>query len=313
MKILIIDNAHPILIENLEKAGLELVLRPDYSREDLLEDIENYVGVVLRSKIVMDKEVMDKAKRLRFIAREGAGLDAIDLDYAAFKGIEVLNSPEGNRDAVGEHALGMLLALFNKLVIADSEVRQGLWKREENRGLEIKGKTIGIIGYGNMGNAFAKRISGFDARVIAYDKYKVNYSNEYAQQVSLETLFKESDILSLHIPLTEETKYMVDKAFLNKFSKPIYIINTARGKIVKTKDLVDALNEKRVLGACLDVLEFEAFSSELDSKNGVPEELKELFSMPNTVLSPHVAGWSVESYYKLAYFLSQKIIDCLKK
>jgi len=240
-------------------------------------------------------------------------MDAIDIEYAESKGIACLNSPEGNRDAVGEHAVGMLLCLFNKIVIADHQVRQGLWKREENRGLEIKGKTIGIIGYGNMGNAFAQRLSGFDSKVIAYDKYKENYSNDYASQVSLETLYKETDILSLHVPLNEETRFMINYDFLSKFKKPIYLINTSRGKVVKTKDLVSKMKEGVVLGAALDVLEYEQFSSELCSGKEIPEDLTQLLQMPNTVFSPHVAGWTVESYYKLAYYLSQKIIDCLQK
>lgn len=311
MKILIIDNTHPILNEKLIEAGFEIYQIDYLSREELLDIIGDYNALVVRSKVEIDREVIDRASKLICIARVGAGLDAIDLEYAREKNIKILNSPEGNRDAVAEHALGMLLALFNNLIIADSQVRNSLWLREQNRGLEIKGKTIGIIGYGNMGQAFAKRLQGFDARVIAYDKYKVDYGNEYAKQVELEDIFKESDILSLHIPLTQETNYMVDNNFLSKFSKPIYLINTARGKVVKTKDLLLALREKRVLGACLDVLEFEAFSSELSKSDNNPEELKELFLLQNVVLSPHVAGWSVESHYKLAYFLSEKIITTL--
>mgnify|MGYP001411249004 CR=1 FL=1 len=313
MKILIIDITHKVLIDNLINAGFEIVHKPDYSREDILKDIENYEAIVVRSKIEIDKEVIDKAKKLRCIARVGAGMDAIDIEYAESKGIACLNSPEGNRDAVGEHAVGMLLCLFNKIVIADHQVRQGLWKREENRGLEIKGKTIGIIGYGNMGNAFAQRLSGFNCKVIAYDKYKEHYSNDYASQVSLETLYKETDILSLHVPLNDETRFMINYSFLSKFKKPIYIINTSRGKVVKTKDLVSKMKEGVVLGAALDVLEYEQFSSELCSNQEIPEDLTQLLQMPNTVFSPHVAGWTIESYYKLAYYLSQKIIDCLKQ
>lgn len=313
MKALIIDTTHKVLIDNLKEAGIEVVLKPDYQREDILLEIGDYEVVVVRSKIIIDKEVIDKAVKLKCIARVGAGMDAIDIEYAEKKGIKCLNSPEGNRDAVGEHALGMLLSLFNKLSIADHQVRKGIWNREENRGLEIKGKTVGIIGYGNMGNAFAQRLMGFDCRVIAYDKYKTNYSNQYAHEVSLETIFKESDILSLHVPLTEETKYMVNQEFLSKFQKPIYLINTSRGKVVKTKDLVDKIKEGKFLGVCLDVLEFEAFSSELYADKEIPKELIELLQMPNAVFSPHVAGWTVESYYKLALFLSQKIIATLKE
>ena len=311
MKILIIDTTHNVLIDNLIDAGYQIDHRPDYTREDIIREIENYQGIVVRSKIEIDKEIIDKGKSLKFIARVGAGMDAIDIEYAEKKGIACLNSPEGNRDAVGEHAVGMLLCLFNKMAIADHQVRLGLWKREENRGLEIKGKTIGIIGYGNMGNAFAQRLSGFDCKVIAYDKYKENYSNEYAQQVSFETLLKETDILSLHVPLTNETKYMVDYEFLSKFLKPIYLINTSRGKVVNTKDLLLKIKEGGVLGICLDVIEYEAFSNELCSGSEVPQDLIQLIQLPNAVFSPHVAGWSVESYYKLSYYISQKIISAL--
>lgn len=311
MKILIIDNTHNVLIDNLVDAGFQIDHRPDYTREDIVREIGNYEGVVVRSKIEIDKEIIDKATNLKCIARVGAGMDAIDIEYAESKGIVCLNSPEGNRDAVGEHAVGMLLCLFNKIAVADHQVRLGLWKREENRGLEIKGKTIGIIGYGNMGNAFAQRLSGFDCKVIAYDKYKENYSNQYAQQVSFETLVKETDILSLHVPLTKETKYMIDYKFLSQFLKPIYLINTSRGKVVKTQDLSLKIKEGLVLGVCLDVLEYEEFSSELCTEKEVPKELIELLQMPNAVFSPHVAGWTVESYYKLSYYLSQKIISAL--
>lgn len=313
MKILIIDSTHKVLIENLTEAGFEIDHKPDYNREDILDHIADYHALVVRSKIEIDKEIIDRAKNLKCIARVGAGMDAIDIDYALEKGIQCLNSPEGNRDAVGEHAVGMLLSLFNKLVIADNQVRKSIWLREENRGLEIKGKTIGIIGYGNMGGAFAQRLAGFDCKVLAYDKYKENYSNQYAQQTSLETLFRETDILSIHVPLTKETKYMIDYNFLSKFHKPIYLINTSRGKVVKTKDLLTKMKEGKVLGACLDVLEYEAFTCELCPKDNIDKDLVELLKMPNIVFSPHIAGWTIESYYKLAYFLSNKIIDCLKK
>jgi D-3-phosphoglycerate dehydrogenase len=257
---------------------------------------------------LVDKELIDRAVNLKVIGRIGAGMDAIDTDYAEKKGIVCLNSPEGNRDAVGEHCLGLLLALFNKICIADSQVRKGLWLREDNRGLEIKGKTVGIIGYGNMGQSFAKRLSGFDCKVIAYDKYKTNYSDAFAQEVSLEEIFSQSDILSFHTPLTSETKYMFNKDFIQNFKKPFYLLNTSRGKVVNTKDLIEALNQGKILGAGLDVLEFEAFSNELQD---TPNELQDLFSRTNVVLTPHVAGWSVESNYKLSYYLAEKIISAL--
>lgn len=307
-RILILDKAHPVLEEKLLEAGFEIDLNPTITREELLEVISSYQALIVRSKLLIDKEVIDRAESLKVIGRIGAGMDAIDTDYAEKKGIVCLNSPEGNRDAVGEHCLGLLLALFNKICIADSQVRKGLWLREDNRGLEIKGKTVGIIGYGNMGQSFAKRLSGFDCKVIAYDKYKTNYSDAFAQEVSLEEIFSQSDILSFHTPLTSETKYMFNKDFISNFKKPFYLLNTSRGKVVNTKDLIEALNQGKILGAGLDVLEFEAFSNELQD---TPNELQDLFSRTNVVLTPHVAGWSVESNYKLSYFLAEKIISAL--
>ena len=307
-RILVLDKGHAILEEKLLEAGFEIDFQPTISREELLDVIANYQALIVRSKLLIDKEVIDRAENLKVIGRIGAGMDAIDVDYAEKKGIACINSPEGNRDAVGEHCLGLLLSLFNKICISDMQVRKGLWLREDNRGLEIKGKTIGIIGYGNMGRSFAQRLSGFDCRVIAYDKYKTNFSDEYAKEVSLSTLFDESDILSLHTPLTEETRFMINKDFIQQFKKPFYLLNTSRGKVVNTKDLIEALNEGKILGAGLDVLEYEAFSNELQN---TPSELQDLFSRNNVVLTPHVAGWSVESNYKLSYFLAEKIASAL--
>lgn len=307
-RILVLDKGHAVLEEILLEAGFEIDYQPQITREELLEVIAGYQALIVRSKLLIDKEVIDRAVNLKVIGRIGAGMDAIDVDYAEEKGIACINSPEGNRDAVGEHCLGLLLALFNKICIADMQVRKGLWLREENRGLEIKGKTIGIIGYGNMGRSFAQRLSGFDCKVIAYDKYKTNYSDDFAQECSLEEIFSQSDILSFHTPLTEETKYMFNKSFIQNFKKPFYLLNTSRGKVVNTKDLLEALNEGKILGAGLDVLEFEAFSNELQN---TPYELQDLFSRNNVVLTPHVAGWSVESNYKLSYFLAKKIVSAL--
>ena len=307
-KVLVLDKGHSILSEKLLDAGFELDYYLSVSREQLFEIISQYSVLIVRSKLLVDKELIDRAVNLKVIGRIGAGMDAIDTDYAEKKGIVCLNSPEGNRDAVGEHCLGLLLALFNKICIADTQVRKGLWLREDNRGLEIKGKTIGIIGYGNMGQSFAKRLSGFDCKVIAYDKYKTNFSDAFAQEVSLEEIFSQSDILSFHTPLTSETKYMFNKDFISNFKKPFYLLNTSRGKVVNTKDLIEALNQGKILGAGLDVLEFEAFSNELEN---APRELQDLFSRNNVVLTPHVAGWTVESNYKLSYYLAEKIISAL--
>lgn len=313
MQVLLIDDIHPVLIEMLEKENISIAYRPEYNREDIIKNISLYDGIIVRSKIKIDKEIIDLGSKLKFIARSGAGMDSIDVEYAQQKNIICINSPEGNRDAVGEHTLGLLLALFDKITKSDKQVRQGLWLREANRGLEVKEKTIGIIGYGNMGKEFAKRLCGFDCKVLAYDKYKTDYSDQYAKQSTLEELKKECDILSLHVPLTEETKYMVDKEFINSFNKPFFLLNTSRGKVVKLSDLIFALENNKVLGAGLDVLEYENFSNEMSFDNKAKEELSKLFAMENTVLTPHVAGWTKESYYKLSYFLAKKIISYVKK
>ncbi len=311
MKVLLIDEIHPVLIERLQANNVIVDYFPEYSREDILREISQYDGIVVRSKIKIDKQVIDLAKNLKFIARSGAGMDSIDVCYAQQKGISCINSPEGNRDAVGEHTLGLLLSLFNKIVVADKEVRQGLWQREENRGLEVKEKTIGIIGYGNMGREFAKRLSGFDCKVLAYDKYKSNFSDDFAKESTLFSLQEECDILSLHVPLTEETKYMVNTEFIHKFQKPFYLINTSRGKVVKLSSLISAMENKKILGAGLDVLEYENFSNEITNNTVANNELQKLFSFNNVVLTPHVAGWTRESYYKLSYFLAEKILSSI--
>ncbi|MDR0790363.1 MAG: hypothetical protein LBO06_06175 [Bacteroidales bacterium] len=308
IKILSIDDAQSVLADNLIKAGFDFVLKPDYQREDLLREIATYQCLIVRSKILIDREIIDKATNLQVIARIGAGMDAIDVDYAEKKGITCLNSPEGNRDAVGEHTLGLLLCLFDRINRADCEVKSGLWRREANRGLEIKGKTIGIIGYGNMGKAFAQRLQGFECEIMAFDKYKTGFGDGFVKEVSLQTLFDEADVLSLHVPLTEETHFMVDDEFIERFGKPFFLLNTSRGKVLKTAALINGLQNGRILGAGLDVLEFEAFSSEISDLCSAPAELKTLFSADNVVLTPHIAGWSAESAYKLADILSQKVI-----
>lgn len=309
--ILLIDDSHKILIERLKDKGYIVDYRPNYTREDILANISCYDCLIVRSKIKIDKQIIDKGVNLKCIARSGAGMDSIDVDYAQKKNILCLNSPEGNRDAVGEHAVGLLLSLFNKINFADKEVRQGLWRREENRGVEIKGKTIGIIGYGNMGKAFSQRLQGFDCKVIAYDKYKKGFSNSFCQEVSLDDIFCESDVLSFHVPLTKETEYMFCDEFVSCFKKSFYLINTSRGKVVKLSSLIKAMKDDKVKGAGLDVLEYENFSNQMTDDNKANEELNTLFAMSNTVFTPHVAGWTKESYYKLALFLSDKIIDVL--
>jgi D-3-phosphoglycerate dehydrogenase len=312
MKILHLDSNHPLLLKMLREAGFSNEENYKSPKVEVEEIISNYDGIVIRSRFNIDKEFLDAAKNLKFIARVGAGLESIDTDYAGNQGIKLIAAPEGNRNAVGEHALGMLLSLFNNLNKADREVKNGLWNREANRGIELDGKTVGIIGYGNMGKAFAKKLKGFDCEVICFD-IKENVGDENAMQVSLDELQQSADVLSLHTPWTPLTDKMVNSEFINSFSKPFWLINTARGKSVVTADLVSALKSRKVLGAGLDVLEFEksSFETLFDSDN-LPKSLKELFAMDNVILSPHIAGWTVESKEKLAMVIADKIIKHFK-
>lgn len=308
MKVLFIDSTQPILIERLENAGFDCDYFPDLPEEEIFKRIVFYDGIIIRSRIKLDKYLLRKANHLKFIGRVGSGMENIDLEYAHSKGIKCYNSPEGNRDAVGEHALGMLLALFNKLCLANTEVKNGIWRREENRGFEIKGKTIGIIGYGNMGSAFAQKLKGFEAKIIAYDKYKSGFGNEHISEVQLEYIYIESDVLSVHVPLTIETEFMVNYDFIEKFKKPIYIINTARGKVVKTSDLVKQIKRGKVIGAALDVLEYEKSSFENIHQSKGDKDFQFLTASNRVILSPHIAGWTHESNIKLATVLTDKII-----
>jgi D-3-phosphoglycerate dehydrogenase len=307
MKILFVDSVHPILEERLKVLNCELEFDYQSSKKEIEAKINQYQGLVIRSRFPIDRQFLDLATNLKFIARSGAGLENIDVAYAEQKGITIFNSPEGNMDAVGEQAIGMLLMLFNQLKKGDAEVRNGIWDREGNRGLEIAGKTIGIIGYGNMGKAFAKKLSGFDCKVIAYDKYKIDFTDDFAQKVDLLTLQQEADVISIHLPLTEETKYFINDSFITTCQKPFYLINTARGNHVQTSALVNGLKTKKMLGACLDVLEYETKSFETINSNELPEDFKYLCSSTNVILSPHVAGWTKESYIKLSSFLADKI------
>jgi D-3-phosphoglycerate dehydrogenase len=306
-KVLHLDENHPLLLEEFEKMGFEN--HEDYTspREVILDKIGDYQGLILRSRLPVDRDFLDRADNLQFIGRVGAGLENIDVDYAKEKGIFLAAAPEGNRDAVGEHTLGMLLALFNKLCTANAEVRGGLWRREANRGLEIGGKTVGIIGYGNMGKAFARRLRGFGAEVICYDIVG-GVGNEDARQVGIMEFQKRADIVSLHVPETPETVQMVDSAFIEAFHKPFWLLNTARGKCVVTDDLVDALQKGKILGAGLDVLEYEkaSFESVFRSRQ-MPPSFKYLIEASNVLLSPHVAGWTQESKEKLARTVVDKI------
>jgi D-3-phosphoglycerate dehydrogenase len=308
-KVIFIDSVHPVLFSRLSEAGYECHWAHEKEREELIHSLHEYQGAVIRSKFRFDKEVFDAAPQLKWIARSGAGMENIDLKTARLRNIECFNSPEGNRDAVAEHALGMLLSLFNHLNRADSEVRQGQWNREENRGIELKGKTVGILGYGFMGEAFTQRLQGFGVNVIAYDKYKKGFGNSLVEEVSLEALFERTEVLSIHLPLTEETHFMINEAFLNRFHKNIYLINTARGKNLLTQDLVKLLESGKVSGACLDVLEYEKLSFEKLEKEKLPAAFQYLCASDKVLLSPHVAGWTQESYFKLSDSLADKILE----
>ncbi len=310
MNILHLDTNHPLLIEQLEKAGFKNEEEYTATKEEVEAVIDNYEGIVIRSRFTIDKTFLDKAKNLKFIGRVGAGLENIDIEYADKLGIQLFNAPEGNRNAVGEHALGMILSLFNKLNLANQSVRNGKWLREAHRGIELDRKTVGIIGYGNMGRAFARKLRGFNVEVICYD-IREHVENSDATQVELEELFEKTDVLSLHTPETPLTIGMINKSFIKKFKKPFWLINTARGKSVVTADLVNAIKKGKVLGAGLDVLEYEksSFENLFASEKEMPEALQELIQMENVMLSPHVAGWTVESKEKLA----QTIVDKIKE
>ena len=303
MKILFIDTVHPLLKQELEKENHICDSAYNKSKTEIQQIISNYQGIIIRSRFKIDKQFIDCGSNLKFIARAGSGLENIDVEYAENKNIHCYNAAEGNRQAVAEHALGMLLSLFNNLNNADQEVREGKWEREKNRGIELAGKTVGIIGYGNNGSAFAEVLKGFNVKILAYDKYLTNYP----QESSMETINKEANIISLHVPLTDETTYLVDDNFINRSAKNFYLINTARGKCVNTKHLVKALANGKIKGACLDVLEYEKTSFENLSKDGLTSDMQYLMNAQNTILSPHVAGWTAESNVKIAEVLLEKI------
>ncbi|AZQ43492.1 2-hydroxyacid dehydrogenase [Nonlabens ponticola] len=312
MKILHLDSNHEILAQMLEDAGHENHFDFTSNKEQIQQVLSNYDALVVRSRFPIDAAFLSHATNLKCIGRVGAGLENIDLAVAEKLGIACFNAPEGNRNAVGEHALAMLLALFNKLNKADREVRSGIWDREGNRGIELDGRTVGLIGYGNMGKAFARKLRGFDCEVLCYD-IKDNVGDENAQQVSLAHLQQDADVLSLHTPQTQLTTNMVDADFINAFAKPFHLINTARGKSVVTADLVAALENGKILGAGLDVLEYEKSSFEnMFDEHQMPEDFKKLLAMDQVILSPHVAGWTVESKKLLAQVIANKMIKDLE-
>lgn len=301
-KILIVDDLHPAFKEQAIVQGYEVDDRPLITRAETMAIIANYMGIAVRTKFRIDQELMEAAPNLQFIARAGAGLDNIDEIFARQRNIKLLNAPEGNMDAVGEHATGLLLSLMNNFRNADTEVRNGIWDREGNRGYELKGRTVGIVGYGFMGKSFAKKLVGFEVNVIAYDKYKTGFSDAYVKEVSMEEMVKQCDVLSLHIPLTKETKQMVDEEYLLHFRKPIFFINTARGEIVNTKAVLSAIDNKKIIGAGLDVLEVEKFPA-----LGSQEWFADLKSSGKLILTPHIGGWTFESYRKISEVLAEKL------
>lgn len=301
---LIVDKMHESIIPMLKHIGLQPDYRPDIRRQEILDIIGNYTGLIIRSKTSVNKELIDRAANLRFVGRAGAGLDQLNEEALADRNIFMLNAPEGNRDALAEHATGMLLALMNKIHTADLQVRKGIWNREGNRGFELMGKTVALVGYGYMGQAFARRLSSFGVKVLAYDKYKKNYSDDFAQEAGMEEIYAMADILSLHVPLTPETLFFIDDNYLKRFSKNIFLLNTARGKVIRLKTLAEAIESGKILGAALDVLENE----KLDSLSEVQRPFfDKLTRSERVIFTPHVAGWTFESFEKINQVLVGKI------
>lgn len=312
-KILLIDTIHKVFSETLTDKGFQITDGTTWNFEKIISEIKNFQGIALRSRIKIDKNFIDAAEQLEFIARSGAGMENIDEKYASQKGIICFNSPEGNRDAVAEHAIGMLLSLMNNISKANQETRNHKWIREGNRGTELGGKTVGIIGYGNTGSAFAKRLSGFGVNILAHDKYRTNFATDGILESTLEEIFNETDVLSLHLPLNEETNYYVNEKFISNLKKNIFLINTSRGQIVNTAHLVNGIKSGKILGACLDVNEYEDSSFEASainkSEKEIPEPLQFLLNSEKVILTPHIAGWTHESNYKLAKILAEKIAE----
>ena len=307
MKVVLLDDFHPLINETLLKWGFEVIDGKGFKPKDLTS-VKDLDGIFIRSSIPLNKSILSQLESLKFIARPGAGLENIDIEYCKEVNISVFRSPEGNRDALAEHTMGMILSLINKINTSNIEVRDGIWLREANRGIELKGKVFAIIGYGYMGEALAKRLKGFDLTVVAYDKYKTNFSSKYVEEVSMDFIYKNADFVSLHTPLTPETKDLVNTSFINLFNKPFFLINTARGHSVKVVDLMEALENQKIIGACLDVLEFESTSFEKFSYADNPK-FKSLVKFKNVLLTPHIAGWTVESKEKMAQVILNKIQD----
>lgn len=310
MKCIIIDKMHPSIGPALEGLGLEVDYFPEINQSEILQIIGTYEGLIVRSKVSVDKTFLDQAPNLKFVARAGAGTDNLDTDELETRGIKIINAPEGNRDTLAEHTVGLLLSLLNKIHLASHEVKSLQWNREANRGEELMGKTVAIFGYGNMGQAVAHRLKSFGVEIIAYDKYKNKIAEDFVRLVPLETIFNKTDVLSLHIPLTQETRHLVNETFIQKFKKPFYLINTARGEIVSLKALKYYLDQNAILGAALDVLENEKF----DALNAIEMEiLKEIINSRKIIITPHIAGWSHQSYVRINEVLINKIKNYLSE
>lgn len=307
--ILIVDDFHPDAIALLRDAGFHVDIKEGMSREEFLSVVPDYEVLLLRSRFRIDREVLDVAVNLRLIGRAGAGMENIDREYAQQKGVVCLNSPEGNRDSVGEHAMGGLLMLLHQLGKANAEMHNGHWDRKGNWGTELMGKTVGIIGYGNTGHRMARKLSGFDCRILAYDKYKTGFGNEYVLESTPEDIFREADILSLHVPLTSETHYLVNEAYINRFSKPLLLLNTSRGAVVQTEALVNGLEQGKITGAYMDVLEYEGLNFEQLAHEDIPKPLQYLMHSDKVILTPHIAGWTHESYRKISVILAEKVVQ----
>ena len=309
-KVFFLDTVHPILSERLTQSGeYECIEAHDWTREQCETQLQDAFGLVIRSRFTLDESFLQFIPNLQFIARSGAGMENIDEAYCSKRGIQLHNAPEGNRNAVGEHALGMLLSMMNKIHTANRDVKNGTWDREGNRGVELDGKTVGIIGFGNNGKAFAKKLRGFDITLLAYDKYKTGFGDDFVIEATLEALLRKSDVISFHIPQNEETIHFANQEFFDALGKPIYLLNLSRGKIVETKSLIESILKGTTISAGLDVNEFEKKSFEEFFDNSDDEALKFLLESDKILLTPHVGGWTVESYYKLSSVLADKILE----